>query len=199
MFSLSPTNKVANRSLSLSRVPGITIATDLILGFPTETEKDFEQTVQLVEQNKFPSLFINQFYPRPGTPAARMDLIPPREVKKRTKRMTDVFHSYMPYSDRVGRKYSVLVTELSFDRQFLVGHNDFYEQVLVPKRDEYLGKVIEVEVRSFGKFFMVGRPLSEPNGSTAKPFKFDLRSATALTVAVVLIGLTTVYYLKLRK
>lgn len=53
------------------RVPGITIATDIICGFPTETEEDFEQTMQLCQEYKFPVLNISQFYPRPGTPAAR--------------------------------------------------------------------------------------------------------------------------------
>lgn len=62
------------------RVPGITIATDIICGFPTETWEDFQETVALVERYKFPSLFINQFYPRPGTPAARMKRLPTEEV-----------------------------------------------------------------------------------------------------------------------
>lgn len=61
-------------------MPGVTIATDVICGFPTETWEDFEETVALVEQYKFPSLFINQFYPRPGTPAARMKRLPTEEV-----------------------------------------------------------------------------------------------------------------------
>ena len=84
---------------SFNRVPHITVATDVICGFPTETEQvfvvialsltclffvtdmllilfqDFEETVKIVELFKFPSLFINQFYPRPGTPAARMKRI----------------------------------------------------------------------------------------------------------------------------
>ncbi len=50
----------------------LTIATDLICGFPTETEADFQDTVRLVETFKFPVLFINQFFARPGTPAATM-------------------------------------------------------------------------------------------------------------------------------
>ena len=65
---------------SVFRVPGVTIATDIICGFPTETEEDFQDTMSLCEHYKFPSLFINQFYPRPGTPAARMPRLPSQEV-----------------------------------------------------------------------------------------------------------------------
>ena len=58
------------------KVEGITIVTDIIAGFPTETEEDFQETLRLVEKFQFPSLFINQFFPRPGTPAARMKRVP---------------------------------------------------------------------------------------------------------------------------
>lgn len=64
-----------------SRVPGITLATDIICGFPGETDQDFQETVKLVEEYKFPSLFINQFYPRPGTPAAKMAQVPAQVVR----------------------------------------------------------------------------------------------------------------------
>jgi len=63
-------------------VPGVSIATDIICGFPTETEEDFTETMRVCEKYKFPSLFINQFYPRKGTPAARMPKIPSDMVNK---------------------------------------------------------------------------------------------------------------------
>ena len=74
-------------------------------------------------------LYINQFYPRPGTPAAKMKRVPTQEVKQRTKQLTDLFHSYEPYRKRVGQKYQVLVTEIAHDKNHYVGHNEFYEQV----------------------------------------------------------------------
>lgn len=61
-------------------VEGITIATDIICGFPTETEDNFDETLALLTRYKFPVLFINQFYPRPGTPAAKMKRVPTQEV-----------------------------------------------------------------------------------------------------------------------
>lgn len=141
------------------RVPGITIATDIICGFPTETEEDFEGTLDLCRKYKFPSLFINQFYPRPGTPAARMQRIPTKEVKNRTRRLTDLFQSYRPYDHKLGERQTVLVTEESHDKQHWVGHNKYYEQVLVPQKDDYLGKLVEVEIIETGKHYMRGRPI----------------------------------------
>ncbi|XP_030637833.1 threonylcarbamoyladenosine tRNA methylthiotransferase [Chanos chanos] len=143
------------------RVPGITIATDIICGFPGETDEDFQETMELVRQYRFPSLFINQFYPRPGTPAAKMEQVPAQVKKRRTKELSALFHSYNPYDHKVGERQHVLVTEESFDAQYYVAHNKFYEQVLVPKKAEFKGKMIEVDIYEAGKHYMKGRPVDE--------------------------------------
>lgn len=143
------------------KVPGITIATDIICGFPGETDQDFQETVKLVEEYKFPSLFINQFYPRPGTPAAKAEQVPAHVKKQRTKDLSRVFHSYNPYDHKIGERQQVLVTEESFDSKFYVAHNRFYEQVLVPKNPEFMGKMVEVDIYESGKHFLKGQPVSE--------------------------------------
>ncbi|XP_034618301.1 threonylcarbamoyladenosine tRNA methylthiotransferase isoform X2 [Trachemys scripta elegans] len=145
------------------KVPGITIATDIICGFPGETDEDFQDTMKLVEEYRFPSLFINQFYPRPGTPAAKVHQVPALVKKQRTKDLSQLFHSYSPYDHKVGERQRVLVTEESFDSQFYVAHNQFYEQVLVPKDPEFMGKMVEVDIYEAGKHFMKGRPVSDAN------------------------------------
>ncbi|XP_064453171.1 threonylcarbamoyladenosine tRNA methylthiotransferase isoform X2 [Mirounga angustirostris] len=162
------------------KVPGITLATDIICGFPGETDQDFQETVKLVEEYKFPSLFINQFYPRPGTPAAKIPQVPAqvyhfsqntkvlhvclvkeKQKKQRTKDLSRVFHSYNPYDHKIGERQQVLVTEESFDSKFYVAHNRFYEQVLVPKNPTFMGKMIEVDIYDSGKHFMKGQPVSD--------------------------------------
>lgn len=145
------------------KVPGITVATDIICGFPGETDEDFQETMKLVEAYKFPSLFINQFYPRPGTPAARMPQVPAQIKKQRTKELSRLFHSYDPYDHKIGERQKVLVTEESFDSKFYVAHNRFYEQVLVPKNPEFMGKMVEVDIFEAGKHFMRGQPVSDAN------------------------------------
>ncbi|RMX48399.1 hypothetical protein pdam_00010996 [Pocillopora damicornis] len=142
------------------RVPGVTIATDVICGFPTETWEDFQETVALVDQYKFPSLFINQFYPRPGTPAARMKRLPTEEVKKRTREISKVFHSYHPYDHKVGEHQTVLITEDAKDQAHFVGHNKYYDQVLIHKSEgDLMGKMVQVEITSAGEHFQMARVL----------------------------------------
>ncbi|NXM34441.1 CDKAL methylthiotransferase, partial [Oxyruncus cristatus] len=149
------------------KVPGITIATDIICGFPGETDEDFQETMKLVEQYRFPSLFINQFYPRPGTPAAKMPQVPAAVKKQRTKDLSQLFHSYNPYDHKVGERQRVLVTEESFDSNYYVAHNPFYEQVLVPKDTLLMGKMVEVNIYEAGKHFMKGQPVSDARVHTA--------------------------------
>ncbi|KAM7122990.1 LOW QUALITY PROTEIN: threonylcarbamoyladenosine tRNA methylthiotransferase [Ciconia maguari] len=149
------------------KVPGITIATDIICGFPGETDEDFQETMKLVEHYRFPSLFINQFYPRPGTPAAKMHQIPAAVKKQRTKDLSQLFHSYNPYDHKVGERQRVLVTEESFDSNYYVAHNPFYEQVLVPKDPLLMGKMVEVNIYEAGKHFMKGQPVSDARVYTA--------------------------------
>lgn len=164
------------------RVPGLTIATDIICGFPTEMEEDFEETMKLCEQYKFPSLFINQFFPRPGTPAARMRMIPTQQVKKRTKRLSEFFQSYSPYdSKRIGLVQDVLVTELSHDKKHYVGHNKFYEQVLVPLKESYLGKMVKVKIVETTKYSMKGEPISKGTSPALKPF-LPMKAVSGLPV-----------------
>mgnify|MGYP002631845478 CR=1 FL=1 len=78
----------------IATVPNMTIATDIICGFPTEDESHHIETCNLVEKYKFPVLNISQFYPRPGTVAAKWKKVPSAEVKKRSGDVTNIFNTY---------------------------------------------------------------------------------------------------------
>src|SRR5699024_9992121 len=62
------------------RIPEAAITTDIIVGFPGETEHDFQRTLEVVEASRFSSAFTFQYSIRPGTPAATMDVQLPKEV-----------------------------------------------------------------------------------------------------------------------
>ncbi len=70
-----------------ARVPGITLATDLIAGFPTEDDADFEATLQMVRDTRPPVINRSRYSARPGTRAARLPLLPSSVVSARSKRL----------------------------------------------------------------------------------------------------------------
>ncbi|KAJ1547874.1 Threonylcarbamoyladenosine tRNA methylthiotransferase [Nowakowskiella sp. JEL0078] len=139
-------------------IPGISIATDIICGFPTETEDDFEETLSLLEMYRFPVIHISQFYPRPGTPAARMPRINTDIVKKRSRAVTKFFDSYFPYTNAMGSTLEVLVTERSSDGHSFVAHDKFYRQVLIEADDQIriMGRKITVNVVEVYKWSVRG-------------------------------------------
>jgi len=86
----------------INHVPNMTLATDIICGFPTEDDAMHKDTCQLVEKYKFPVLNISQFYPRPGTVAAKWKKVPSDVVKARSSEITTIFNSYSTFSDLKG-------------------------------------------------------------------------------------------------
>ncbi|KAL0351325.1 UNVERIFIED_CONTAM: Threonylcarbamoyladenosine tRNA methylthiotransferase [Sesamum calycinum] len=137
-------------------VPGMQIATDIICGFPGETDEDFEQTVNLVKEYQFPQVHISQFYPRPGTPAARMKKVPSNVVKKRSRELTTVFESFTPYVEMEGKTERIWITDIATDGSHLVGHTKGYIQVLVVGPETMLGTSAMVKITSVGRWSVFG-------------------------------------------
>lgn len=144
-------------------VPGMQIATDIICGFPGETDEDFTQTVNLIKEYKFPQVHISQFYPRPGTPAARMKKVPSTEVKKRSRELTSVFESFSPYEGMLGQTERIWITEIATDGIHLVGHTKGYVQVLVVAPENMLGTSTHVKITSVGRWSVFGEVIKVPS------------------------------------
>ncbi|WP_293695333.1 tRNA (N6-isopentenyl adenosine(37)-C2)-methylthiotransferase MiaB [uncultured Agrococcus sp.] len=95
------------------RIPNAAITTDIIVGFPGETEEDFAETLRVVEASRFSSAFTFQYSIRPGTPAATMpDQIPKEVVQERFERLVELQDriSYEENQRQVGRTVEVLVS-----------------------------------------------------------------------------------------
>ncbi|CAL5032039.1 unnamed protein product [Urochloa decumbens] len=137
-------------------VPGMQIATDIICGFPGETDEDFAETVNLVKEYQLPQVHISQFYPRPGTPAARMKKVPSNDVKKRSRELTSVFESFSPYQGMEGKVERIWITEIATDGVHLVGHTKGYIQVLVIAPDSMLGTSADAKITSVGRWSVFG-------------------------------------------
>lgn len=83
---------------------------------------------------------INQFYLRPGTPAAHLKQLPTKVVKSRSSRLTELFRSYEKHSYMVGREERVWINEVETHKgtTYLVGHTKNYTKVITPFREELL-------------------------------------------------------------
>lgn len=80
------------------KLPGATITTDIIVGFPGETDEEFQETMDFVEKARFSSAFTFQYSPRPGTPAAEMENQVPKEVVQHR------FERLVELQDRISRE-----------------------------------------------------------------------------------------------
>ncbi|MDT7545878.1 MAG: tRNA-2-methylthio-N6-dimethylallyladenosine synthase [Actinomycetota bacterium] len=94
-------------------MPEAAITTDIIVGFPTETEDDFAETLRVVEASRFAGAFTFQYSPRPGTPAADLPPLPKQVVQERYERLVALQErmTYDGMQAQVGRTVEVLVSQ----------------------------------------------------------------------------------------
>lgn len=154
----------------------MTIATDIICGFPNESEEDFQETLDLIDHYKLAIVNISQFYPRPGTPAAKMKRVPTNIVKDRSRRLTKLFESFTPYEDLVGKCVKVWFgTEISEDGHHSVGHTKAYVKVIVPYDSSLPGTCKMVELQSSHRFHVEGVISNDQSEVIATPVGFHYR------------------------
>lgn len=118
------------------KVKDVVISTDIIVGFPGETEEDFQQTLSLFDEVAYDHAFMFIYSARPGTPSYKHFEDMPRKVKtERLQRLIELQkeHSYRSNRQYLGRTLRVLVKEVARnDGQMVVGHSDQNHTVLVP-------------------------------------------------------------------
>ena len=142
-------------------VPEITISTDIICGFPGETEEDFQETLSLVREVEYDSAFTFLYSIRHGTPAERYEDQIPEEVKHdRFNRLVDLVNEIserknLAYRGRIER---VLVESVSkTDQSTLAGRTDGFKLVNFPGTEELIGKTVPVEIVEAKTFSLLGR------------------------------------------
>ncbi|MCK0471600.1 tRNA (N(6)-L-threonylcarbamoyladenosine(37)-C(2))-methylthiotransferase MtaB [Halalkalibacter sp. APA_J-10(15)] len=137
-------------------MPGVAITSDVIVGFPGETEEEFEETYQFIAKHKFSELHVFPYSKRTGTPAARMDDQVNEEIKN--KRV----HRLIELSNQLAKEYAT-----QFDGEVLemipeerdkenegsglyIGYTDNYLKVKVPASDALIGKLVKIKVTKPG-------------------------------------------------
>jgi tRNA-2-methylthio-N6-dimethylallyladenosine synthase len=138
----------------------ISLTTDIIVGFPGETEKDFGDTLSLLEEVKYDGAFTFKYSPRPNTPSLKMaDAIPEEEKTRRLMILMEKQREIQAGLNavRVGERYELLVVNKSRRENQWSGHTtDHKVVVFASRRQELLGDYVQVEVKSAGENSLVG-------------------------------------------
>lgn len=133
--------------------PNLALSTDIIVGFPGETEDDFEQTLSLVEEVVFAQSYSFKYSPRPGTPAASLPQQVPEEVKsKRLTQLQDLLFTQQRLFNEgcVGQTLPVLFERPGREPGQLVGRSPYLQLVNVEAASTLLGAIHQVEIVDAG-------------------------------------------------
>ena len=131
------------------KIKNVSITTDIIVGFPGETEEDFNETLSIVNECKFDSAFTFIFSPREGTPAANMeDNVSIKEKENRLHRLNELINKYSLEKNKeyVSKNVSVLIEGKSDKEGILMGYTDTMKLVNVVGSESDIGKIVNVKI-----------------------------------------------------
>jgi tRNA-2-methylthio-N6-dimethylallyladenosine synthase len=129
--------------------PDIALSTDIIVGFPGETEEEFEQTLAVVRDVGFAQAFSFKYSPRPGTPAASIADAVPEEVKaERLQRLQDLLSRQQSAFNMgcIGKVFPVLFEKLGRRAGQLIGRSPYLQPVHANADTSLLGRILPVEI-----------------------------------------------------
>jgi tRNA-2-methylthio-N6-dimethylallyladenosine synthase len=141
--------------------PDIAISGDFIVGFPGESDAEFDETLKIVAAVNYAQAFSFKYSPRPGTPAAEMDDQVPREMMdERLHRLQAVLNAQQLAFNRasVGRRCEVLLERPGRKPGQLVGKSPWLQSVHL-ETDAQIGDIVDVELLSAGPNSLAGKPV----------------------------------------
>jgi tRNA-2-methylthio-N6-dimethylallyladenosine synthase len=142
----------------------LALSSDFIVGFPGETEADFEATLALVETVEFAAAFTFKYSPRPGTPAAALsDQLPEPVKEERLHRLQALIARQTQAFNRatVGRGLQVLFEKPGRHAGQIAGRSPYLQAVHVPGPAALIGRVVDVMIEALGSNSLVGRLVRE--------------------------------------
>ncbi|OHE75226.1 MAG: tRNA (N6-isopentenyl adenosine(37)-C2)-methylthiotransferase MiaB [Verrucomicrobia bacterium RIFCSPHIGHO2_12_FULL_41_10] len=140
-------------------VPNVSLGTDIIVGFPTETEEEFEETCEALRQIRYSVAFIFAYSPRKGTPAIRWRDDIPEEVKlERLQRLTEIQNEIAAAEreEMLGKTVEILVERFNRGGEYLQGRTRSWKKVIFKGTAAMIGTLQQVKVHSFSHQTLVG-------------------------------------------
>ena len=143
-----------------NKIPDVVFSTDIIVGFPGETEEDFEDTIDVVKQVNFEQIFMFIYSRRVGTRADKMENQIPEEIKhRRFNKLKQVFEESVEENNKkyIGTTQKVLVEGYSKNNQdMLTGRTDTNKVVIFEGTEDLIGKIINIKIVSEHKWYLKG-------------------------------------------
>ncbi len=146
------------------KIPDIALSTDIIVGFPTETEEDFEGTLSMLEEVRYDAFFSFIYSIRRGTPAESMEQVPEDIKKARFARLLETQNhiSLEKNNEYVGKTERVLVEGRSkTDPDMLTGRNEKNRLVHFKGEDSLIGSFADVEILTADTYCLTGKILNQ--------------------------------------
>ncbi|MBQ3053338.1 MAG: tRNA (N6-isopentenyl adenosine(37)-C2)-methylthiotransferase MiaB [Clostridia bacterium] len=142
------------------KIPDIALTTDIIVGFPGETEEDFEETLDVIKKVRFDGIFSFIFSPRVGTPASKMEDNATKEEKQAHFEKLLLVQNEITYektSALVGKTLKVLAEEESKEKEgYLTGHTDTFKIVHFEGDKSLIGQIVNVKITKARTWYAVG-------------------------------------------
>ena len=143
-----------------NKIPDAVFSTDIIVGFPGETEEDFEDTIDVVKQVNFEQIFMFIYSRRVGTRADKMENQIPEEIKhKRFDKLKQVFEERIEENNKkyIGTTQKILVEGYSKNNQdMLTGRTDTNKVIIFEGNENLIGKIINIKIVSEHKWYLKG-------------------------------------------
>ncbi len=136
----------------------IEFSSDFIIGYPGETQKDFEDTLELIKKIKFINSFSFIFSPRPGTKAAKLEMIEKNIAKERlTLIQEELFNNQIEINKSLeNSSVNVLVENIMEKQNKLFGRNKYITPVIFDGNENLIGKVVKVKVQTSNQNTLFG-------------------------------------------
>ena len=136
----------------------IEFSSDFIVGYPGETEEDFEQTISLVEEVQFSNSYSFIYSQRPGTPAVDLDQISKPVAQKRLEKLQQVLFDLQLKSNasKINQKTKVLIENMTSTANQFFGRNEYMQPVFINANNCTIGNVIDVSIHSYKRNNLFG-------------------------------------------
>ncbi len=137
----------------------IEFSSDFIIGYPGETQKDFEETFNLIKKIKFINSFSFIFSPRPGTKASRLKMIENNIAKERLKLIQDkLFNNQKEMNKSMEGQYINVLVENKLDKQNkFFGRNKYISPVIFDGNNSHVGKIVKVKIHTSNQNTLFGK------------------------------------------